>query len=120
MITLATLPKATAQEVFEQVKTHMLTQNEKCKDDTFCVYRHVKEDGTVLKCAAGCLIADDEYQGAFDQRSSFGSSWKNLLQENLVPKEHADLICDLQNIHDLEDVEDWQHCLEVYAITHNL
>jgi hypothetical protein len=120
MITLATLPKATAQEVFEQVKTHMLTQNEKCKSGDTCLYRHVKEDGTVLKCAAGCLIADEEYKEQMEVGSFEGSGWKNLLADGLVPREHADLIRDLQEIHDLEDVEDWQRCLEKYAIRNNL
>lgn len=32
MITLKTLPNATAQEVFDQVATHLLTQGEKSVD----------------------------------------------------------------------------------------
>lgn len=36
MITLATLPQATAQEVFDQVKNHLLTQKVRCTNGTIC------------------------------------------------------------------------------------
>ena len=57
-ITLATLPQATAQQVFDQVKTHMMAQYAKSvgQNSDVCLYRG--PDG--LKCAAGCLISDEE------------------------------------------------------------
>lgn len=68
MITLKTLPQASEQEVLDQIAVHLLTQKQKCnngKDQTDpnyqCLYRN--EEG--LKCAAGCLIADDEYKKRF-------------------------------------------------------
>ncbi len=54
-ITLATLPEATAQEVYSQVRKHLLTQKMKSiEEGKGCVYRG--PDG--LMCAAGCLISD--------------------------------------------------------------
>ena len=61
MITLKTLPQATAQEVFDQVTQHLLKQGKAARSGTgACRYR-VETRGEILKCAAGCLIADDEY-----------------------------------------------------------
>ena len=69
MITLKTLGKATAQEVFDQVATHLLTQNERSLDGASCSYRNC--DG--LKCAAGCLISDDEYDNQME-----GIDWRGV------------------------------------------
>ena len=60
MITLKTLPQATAQEVFDQITQHLLQQGKAAKSVTgACRYRIETAEG-ILKCAAGCLIADDE------------------------------------------------------------
>jgi hypothetical protein len=74
MITLKTLKNSTDQEVFDQVANHLLTQNKRsvsATDNTLCVYR--SPDG--LKCAAGCLIADDEYDPRME-----GSNWKEMYE----------------------------------------
>ena len=89
MITLATLPQATAQEVFDQMATHLLTQNEKSAGYLFR-YRLGR-----LKCAAGCLISDDEYKKSWE-----GRDWDTLVNLNEAPKAHTDLILELQRIHD--------------------
>lgn len=106
MITLKTLPQATAQEVFDQVAKHLLTQMKKSvakraaerapgwKD--YCMYRGF--DGT--KCAAGCLISDDEYKPEFENLN-----WAHL---SSVPEEHCLLIMELQDIHDCHEPEDWR------------
>lgn len=107
MITLKTLPEATEQEVFDQVARHLLTQGEKCGTDVggwdteeTCFYRH-----NGLKCAAGCLIADDEYDASLE-----GNSWEQLAldaDDTLVPVEHYSMISDLQLIHDNHSPEEW-------------
>lgn len=110
MITLKTLPQATAQEVFDQVAKHLLTQMKKSvakraaesasDSKDYCMYRGF--DGT--KCAAGCLISDDEYKLEFENHN-----WSYLSDINyLVPKEHCHLIAQLQNIHDCYEPEDWR------------
>lgn len=106
MITLATLPQATAQQVFDQVARHMLTQNARASDGTRCKYR----EGS-LKCAAGCLISDDEYKTEFEN-----SSWVLLAERGKVPAEHSDLIRELQRVHDVqENVNAWPHMLRRLA-----
>lgn len=110
MITLKTLPQATAQEVFDQVAKHLLTQMKKSvakraaesasDSKNYCMYRGF--DGT--KCAAGCLIADDEYKPEFENHS-----WLDLSGiKYLVPEEHCHLIKQLQDIHDCHEPEDWR------------
>lgn len=114
-ITLATLEQATAQEVFDQVARHMLTQNAKSysDSDSTCYYR----DPEGRKCAAGCLIADDEYTG-WDGLE--GASWRTLSGRGRVPLTHMDLIQALQNIHDFREVREWSEELTNLAETHGL
>ena len=96
MITLATLPQATEQEVFDQVATHLLKQGRPSysEQSRMCAYRG--EEG--FKCAAGCLVSDEEYdvsmeRGAWDQlQTSCGAVD--------IPDAHMDLILSLQVTHD--------------------
>ena len=118
MITLKTLPQATAQEVFDQVAKHLLTQMKKSASESapdskdYCMYRGF--DGT--KCAAGCLISDDEYKLEFENLN-----WSHLSSTNyLVPKEHCKLIKQLQNIHDCYEPEDWRVRLNNLAKNNHL
>ena len=110
-ITLATLPQATAQEVFDQVATHLLKQNEKSEDLYRCLYRGSNN----LKCAAGCLISDQEYNDLLE-----GNPWASLINSGYVPSEHADLICSLQRVHDENSVGDWPELLSKVAREFNL
>lgn len=105
-ITLATLPMATAQDVFDQVAEHLLTQKERSmrhKTDKqtiqlthVCAYRGKGESGNDCQCAAGCLISDEEY-AAWDFE---GASWHGLVLAERVPPQHEDLIAKLQVLHD--------------------
>jgi hypothetical protein len=105
-ITLATLEQATKQEVFDQVAKHLLTQNARSTKMQCCSYRGVGG----LKCAAGCLIADSEYDHDME-----GSDWLTLVKDNIVPKNHVQLISRLQDIHDIFPVESWESTLQVEA-----
>lgn len=111
-ITLATLPQATAQEVFDQVARHLLTQGKRSKDsDGVCAYRG--EDG--LSCAAGCLIADEEYRVSFEHRQ-----WAALSSCEEVPKAYAILIYDLQRVHDRYLPYEWPDELRWVASSYDL
>jgi hypothetical protein len=114
MITLATLPQATAQEVFDQVAIHLLTQGEKAVKDGTCLYR--TESG--LKCAAGALMSDEEYAALPENDRK--SSWRNLVYATLAPFEHVDLINSLQHIHDSANVDNWERYLLITARDFNL
>lgn len=110
MITLATLPQATERDVFEQVQTHLLTQNKTSKDELgiYCVYK--SKEG--LKCAAGCLIADNEYSLEME-----GKSWYSLIEEKLVSEKHHLLIQKLQSIHDIYPPFQWEQKLNELETT---
>jgi len=101
MITLKTLEQATAQEVFDQAAEHLLTQNKQSEgvhnNGLTCMYR--SPDG--LKCAAGCLIGDDEYSSEWERRS-----WGFVSKAGCVTK-HIDLISSLQSIHDNYEPSQW-------------
>lgn len=112
-ITLVTLPQATAQEVFDQVKEHLLTQKVQSKTSFGCAYRG---DGGLM-CAAGCLIGEGEYVPHMD--NEYDSAWSTLVSEGVVPKDHQTLIQSLQNIHD-GSPDDWVDELKELADTLNL
>lgn len=117
MVTLATLPDATEQEVFDQVARHLLTQQKVSYSPShdMCAYR-----SPFGACAAGCLIADDEYTPEME-----GKAWDQLVMGCNVPHKHTELISTLQAVHDeshdLMDqapnnvVSEWRHRLEEVA-----
>lgn len=112
-ITLATLPQATAQEVYSQVRKHLLTQRIRSMSEERkgCVYHG--PDG--LKCAAGCLVSDKEYLPEME-----GKVWAYLVDRKMVPGAHQDLISALQVIHDMRDAASWEYCLNNLAVDFNL
>ena len=116
MITLKTLPQATAQEVFDQITQHLLQQGKAAKSTTGdCRYR-VEVQGEILRCAAGCLIADNEYA----EDSLEGRSWGLLVSNRTIPKKHCELIKSLQNVHDTCSVREWPKQFERLARCYKL
>ena len=113
MITLKNLNKHSAQQVFDQVATHLLTQNEKSMADNgrYCAY-HAQSG---LKCAAGCLIAENEYQHDFEDQG-----WCSLSSHGKVPPKHDKLIDELQTLHDESDAENWKRELTEFATENSL
>ena len=115
MITLKTLPQATAQEVFDQITQHLLKQGKAARSGTgACRYRTENSEG-VLKCAAGCLIADDEYNRMFEY-----VAWNDLVNDGKVPSDHCQLIRDFQIIHDSIIPGDWLSSFKDIAARHDL
>jgi hypothetical protein len=90
-ITLATLPQATPQQVFNHVARHLLAQASPSIDGSVCAY--LTRDGK--RCAAGCLIGQDEYQASFE-----GRTWWSLARDGRVPAAHMELVEALQDAHD--------------------
>jgi hypothetical protein len=106
-ISLKTLAEATPQEVFDQVAKHLLEQGKKSfkldeDGDEFCLYRGPEG----LKCAAGCLIADNEYKDDME-----GGSWSYLVRRGYAPETHKILIAKLQAIHDEKEPSTWREGL---------
>jgi len=111
MITLDTIATATEQEIYDQVKQHLLNQGCKSEDSASCMYRDVNGN----KCAAGCLMSDDEYTAQFE-----GNSWHDLIIDRKVTSVHAGLIAKLQDVHDRRSVNSWSRELKKVAVAHNL
>ena len=110
MITLKTLPKATAQEVFDQGAAHLLKQGVRSvSGGGSCRYRGIQG----RKCVGGCYIADDEYERRMED-----ISWDGLIHQTLktpVPRKHAKLIRALQRIHDEDEPSYWKWSLRELA-----
>lgn len=98
-ITLATLEKATEQEVFDQVVGHLRRQGRKSRSDDMCLYRGPEG----LMCAAGCLMTDEEAELVTEDKT-----WMGLVEGNVVPQAHAELVQHLQNIHDADEIYEWE------------
>jgi len=103
-VTLKTLAEATAQQVFDQVAKHLLEQgvrsmSEAPDEDEFCLYRGPEG----LKCAAGCLISDNEYEDGME-----GRGWRNLVNNGYASNAHIDIIDCLQSIHDKKEPSTWR------------
>ncbi len=105
-ISLKTLSKATPQQVFDQVATHLLKQGKKSLGTVGCRYH----TSSGLMCAAGCLIDNDEYSAEIENKS-----WHSLSLTGLVPNDHRDLIIQLQDVHDGKDVYQWPAALSEVA-----
>ena len=106
-ISLANIHLASAQEVFDQVATHLLTQNKRSlfvrqigTDTVMTASCRYKADN--LRCAAGCLISDEEYNITCE-----GNDWTGVLNLYMFEYDafplcdaHKQLVLCLQRIHD--------------------
>jgi hypothetical protein len=112
MITIATLPNYTAQEVFDYIANHLLSQGEKCQeiddvgDGSVCKYRNFNNQS----CAAGCLFGPGEYKSSFE-----GNNWVGLRDKGIVPLSHFRLITALQKVHDNRPAHEWHKELKLVA-----
>jgi hypothetical protein len=104
----------TRREVFDKVKEHLLAQGRRAQASGAglnCAYRN--EEG--LKCAVGCLIADEHYGSFLEGRALVGGAScvvaaalrKSGAQEDAFP-----MLIRLQQLHDNQLVETWGSELE--------
>lgn len=123
--------KYTNQEIFDKVKTHLLTQNKKSLMGTMtfsCAYRGA--DNT--KCAFGIFIEDDEYKPEFEDCAipnletpvlsiddNKFVNFRNFVLSKFEP-EQVPLLRELQNIHDNYNVGQWTDLLHNVAVNHGL
>jgi hypothetical protein len=87
-------------DIFNQVKTHLLTQKVKSTAQDSCVYR----SPVGHKCAIGCLIPDDKY-------------CPNIEGIGVVPVDDGNgfwkLLEDLQRVHDSYESWEWEERLNM-------
>ena len=103
-----------AQEAFDTVAKHLLTQGQRSTADGTdgCRYR----GGEGRKCAAGVLIPDEIYREEME-----GFSWRAVCEMHpLVPQTHCHLITELQHLHDTAEPQAWPKLLRRLAYAHNL
>src|SRR5688500_18704220 len=111
----------TLQEIFDKVATHLLAQNQKAADG-YCRYRHAER-----KCAAGCLIADEDYSPTMEGRPLFSMlgafETVNVAALTAVEKTTGrldtvakkELLRRLQNVHDTCKPDEWREQLQEVA-----
>lgn len=112
------MPK-TAQEIFDYVARHLLTQGKKSvlpDTEDVCAYRG-KDD---CKCAAGCLIPDDRYKPEFEQKLWNTAASFGIAQHFPEYLEFLGLIRELQLVHDRYEPEAWKEALVEVAQVHHL
>lgn len=97
------ISKATKQEVYDWAVLSILTQGiastqrkEKVK---LCAYESTTKDGGFVRCVAGQLLTKIQLE-IIRRENLLAEDWGSLVSENIVPKKHEDLICDLQEAHD--------------------
>ena len=106
-ITTNNLHLHTEQQVFDYIAHHLLEQQEHSLNaDGECVYH--SEDG--LKCAAGCLIPDEDYCEELED-----SHWSFLTAVGRVNEAHAEIIARMQSLHDKSAVRLWGQRLKELA-----
>ena len=103
------------RQVYEVVRGHLLTQNEKSADVYgTCFYRG--PDRTM--CAIGCLLTDEEAViGDKDNHTGSSLPVKNIMNELESVRERFNnvnmpLLIDLQSVHDLYEVDEWREKLD--------
>ena len=100
-------------EIFEKVKTHLLTQMEKSVNaEGACMYRG--DNGN--KCAAGCLIKDEFYKPELENISASSDVVHFAISQSIGDYgSTADImILHLQSIHDNQCPEDWEAYLNTF------
>lgn len=107
--------------IFGLVKSHLLAQGQRslmpernALSSADCAYRGIKG----MKCAIGCLIADQYYTTELEGKYAGNTTVINVVLMSLgYPKltreQHfIDFLGALQTIHDRRPVEDWEQLLD--------
>lgn len=114
----------TAQEIFDKVAIHLLTQNAKSWASSegwsehmisTCSYRG--DFGRM--CAIGCLIPDERYTNSIEGGSVQSYQVKNILYDMSI-EEHIDMLVRLQYVHDGIAVSEWRNKLRQVAKEYSL
>lgn len=112
-VDITNLHKASAQDVFDTISTHLLKQGKKASyknthGTDICCYRQ-KVGDEILRCAAGCLIPDSLYNPEVEgwSWSTYKDSKPSDICELLKIPHHKELIRRLQVVHDSHPVKNW-------------
>lgn len=100
----------TEQEAYEKIRAHFADEGNpfpavKTDEEGYehCVYREEREDGTVARCAVGCLISDEQYED-WEVIDFEGSTSDMLITENNHAREAFEdvkrFLGSVQGLHD--------------------
>jgi hypothetical protein len=103
------------QEIFDRVAEHLLTQNQRSSVQTISSPNSCRYRLGELKCAIGCLIPDELYDPEMESHTVVGDSVRYLFDEKFLPFLH-----NLQRIHDVDPVDQWQESLDELCKVENL
>jgi hypothetical protein len=102
----------TKLEIFNKVKTHLLSQNRRAlAQNGECKYR--TNEG--LKCAVGCLIVDYAYNPELEGYGALDDCIRVAVSESIgrkLTKIEALMLCDLQDIHDNHEPDEWKTIID--------
>lgn len=118
-----------AQEIFDKVALHLLTQNRKSEffdskkarigEGNRCAYRG--DDGA--KCAVGCLINDESYHSNLEGHGVLNSDVLFALMHSGIDvnqRHNKYMLEGLQGIHDDVVVSEWKETLKALAHKYKL
>ena len=105
----------TDQELYDKVAAHLLKQGDKAgiyqPDGSFsCMYR----DDKGRQCAAGCLLEPEQYTAKLEGRGVSHSTVAVALYKSIGPY-NAELVRELQVVHDFTSPEGWEEELRKLA-----
>lgn len=95
----------TDRDVFNFVKTHLLTQNVTSVDNNqpdICAYRGANN----TKCAIGCLIADEFYHTGLEGQS-YNKFIEVLVKKSIGFLPNPEMLASLQILHDNDSIYNW-------------
>ena|ERR1700679_229238 len=102
------------QEVFNEIVTHLRKQECKAQDtSSLCMYR--TQSG--LKCAAGCLIRDEEYAPWMERRLFDTILMNERTPKSLVDRleDNGNVIMRMQRVHDDYQPDQWEEQFQKVA-----
>lgn len=107
------------QEIFNKVYRHLLSQGKRSiNNNGMCEYR----TGDGLKCAVGCLIDDKDYKPSLEGTAVNNSQVVIALESSGINMADgiADMLFELQDIHDNHPAHTWKDVLKDLARGLNL
>lgn len=88
-------------EIFNKIRNHLLTQNEKSSNGEVCLYRDL---------VVGCLIPDEYYNPDLEGEVITGEVMGEVFEKVGVPTDSNTLymLLDLLQIHDTHSPDQWE------------
>lgn len=94
-------------DIFETMKNHLLTQNQRSSDGGLCRYRGPNG----LKCAVGVLIDDEHYNTDLEGYDVHSSNVRAAVTKSLGFTPDWELLDQVQTIHDNYEPSRWAQLL---------